>query len=131
MRSGVAALVVLLAAACACEAAAGARRPVVRVRISAATHTPRANAPWPVTIRVTGSDNKPLKAKLTMRVLLGAIEVGKVEDGRVYRIIGVWREPKGEEITWPPASRGQPLTFQAVVTALGRTVRKNWWIKVR
>jgi hypothetical protein len=66
-----------------------------------------------------------------MRILLGPFEVGKVEEGRVYRIVGVWREPTGEEITWPAASRGRSFTFQAVVIALGRTVRKNWAIRVR
>jgi hypothetical protein len=129
MRIVLAALVAALAAAVAGPAEAGP--PVVKVTIAAATHRPKANAPWPVTIRVRDAHDEPLRAKLTMRVLLGSFEVGKVEDGRVYTIHGVWREPKGQEITWPAASRGQPLTFQAVVKALGRTVRASWAIRVR
>jgi hypothetical protein len=129
MRIVLAALVAALAAAVAHPAEAAP--PVVKVTIRAATHTPKANAPWPVTIRVRDAHGRPLRAKLTMRVLLGSFAVGKVEDGRVYAIDGAWREPKGEEITWPAASRGQPLTFQAIVKALGRTVRANWAIRVR
>jgi hypothetical protein len=105
--------------------------PAINVTISAPTHQPRVNKPWPVTVRVTDAAGKPLPAQLTMRILFGGTPVGKVDNGRVYRFVGMWREEKGNEITWPRASRGQPLQFEAIVTARGKTVKRTWSIQVR
>lgn len=103
----------------------------VRVTISAATHHPRENAPWPVTVRVTNAAGRPVAATLTMRILYGGSPVGKVDNGRVYHIVGSWREKKGQEITWPAASRGQPLQFEAIVKTPGATVKRTWAITAR
>jgi hypothetical protein len=108
---------------------APARQP--RVTISSPTHRPKANVPWPVRITVTDASGKPAAATLTMRVLFGGQPVGTIDNGAVYRFVATWQERPGNGITWPPASRGQPLTFQAIVKAQGRTIRKNWWIRVR
>jgi len=89
------------------------------------------NKPWPVTVRVTDGAGKPLAARLTMRIVFGGTPVGKVDNGRVYRFVGTWRERKGNEITWPAASRGQPLQFEAIVTARHKTVRQTWSVQVR
>jgi hypothetical protein len=105
--------------------------PPVRVTISASTHHPRANAPWPVTVRVTNATGQPIAARLTMRILLSGTPVGKVDNGRVYHFVGTWREKKGQEIKWPTASRNQPLAFQAIVRAQGKTVKKTVAITVR
>jgi hypothetical protein len=102
-----------------------------RVTIAAATHHPRANAPWPVTVRVTNAAGKPIAATLTMRILFSGTPVGKVDNGRVYHFVGTWREKKGEEIKWPAASRSQPLAFEAIVHAQNTTVKKTWAITVR
>jgi hypothetical protein len=102
----------------------------VRVTISARTHHPKVNKLWPVTVRVTDGSGRPLPARLTMRILFGGTPVGKVDNGRVYRFVGTWRERRGNEITWPPASRGQPLTFQVIVTARGKKITRGWAIKV-
>ena len=100
----------------------------VRVTISAPTHHPRANAPWPVTVRVTNAAGQPVAATLTMRILFDGTPVGKVDNGRVYHFVGTWREKKGEEIKWPAASRNQPLAFQAIVRVRNTTVKKTWSI---
>lgn len=105
--------------------------PPFRVTIAGATHTPRANAAWPVTIRVTDASGKPVAARLKMRILFGGAPVGQVDNGRVYRFVGSWREQPGQEITWPASAVGQPLTFQAVVTAKGRTRRVDFAVRVR
>ena len=99
--------------------------------ISAATHHPRAKAPWPVTVRVTNAAGQPIPATLTMRILFAGTPVGKVDNGRVYHFVGVWREKKGQEIKWPAASRNQPLAFEAIVHAQGKTVKQTWAISVR
>jgi hypothetical protein len=102
----------------------------VRVTLSAPTHHPKVNVPWPLTVTVTDANGGPLAATLTMVVLFGGAEVGKIDNGAVYHFVGSWKEKKGNEITWPAASRGQPLTLQVIVKARGMTVRKNWSITV-
>lgn len=119
----------LLAAAVAAPASAAA--PPFRIAIVAATHRPKANAKWPVTIRVTSPAGKPLAARLTMRILVGGSVVGKVDNGRVYRFVGSWRERRGQEITWPPAAVGVPVVFEAVVTVAGKTRAARYTVTVR
>ena len=99
--------------------------------LHAPTHTPRVNKPWPISIRVTDRAGLPIRARLTMRFLYAEVPVGKVDNGRVYTFTGTWREKKGEEITFPAEGRGQRLTFQALVTARGRTVKLNYWVRPR
>jgi hypothetical protein len=102
-----------------------------KASLAASTHHPRVNRPWPVTIRATDPAGHPIRAKLTMRLLYGSIPVGKVDNGRIYTFTGAWREPKGKEISFPTASRGQRLTFQALVTARGKTIKLNYWVRPR
>jgi hypothetical protein len=102
-----------------------------KATLQAPTHTPRVNAPWPISIRVTDLNGHPIRARLTMRFLFAGVPVGKVDNGRVYTFTGTWREKKGEEIKFPPAGRGQRLTFQALVTTRGRTVKLNYWVRPR
>jgi hypothetical protein len=129
MRSSIA---VLLAAALivAGLAATADAAPAVRVTISA-THTVRANAKWPVIVRVTNAAGKPLRATMTLAILLGSIPVGKVDNGKVFHFVGTWREPRGQEITWPPSARGMTFNLQATVRARGQTVKKLFSVRVR
>lgn len=103
----------------------------VKVTISAPTHRPKVNVPWPVTVRVTDPDGTPVAATLTMHILFNGTSVGTVDNGKVYRFVGTWRERKGSEITWPAASRGQPLAFEVIVKAKGFTMKRLWTIRVR
>jgi hypothetical protein len=97
----------------------------------APTHRPRVTRPWPIAIHATTRAGKSLRATVTMRLLLGGLPVGKVDNGKVWHFVGVWREPKGQEIRFPRASRGQRLTFQALVTARRRTIKLNYWVLPR
>jgi hypothetical protein len=102
-----------------------------KATLHAPTHTPRVNTAWPISIRVTDRSGRPVRARLTMRFLYAGVPVGKVDNGRVYTFTGTWREPKGQAITFPAQSRGQRLTFQALVTVRGRTVKLNYWVQPR
>ena len=104
---------------------------VFKATLSAPTHRPRVNRPWPITIRAADLGGHPIRARLTMRLFYNGIAVGKVDNGRAYTFTGAWREKKGEEIEFPPASRGQRLTFQAVVTARRATIKLNYWVQPR
>jgi len=140
MRRSAALALVPLAAGCGSHTANHALKPKVpttvqpsqiRVTINAPTHHPRANEPWPVTIRVMNGYGRAVRATLTMRILFNGSPVGKVDNGRVYHFFGAWREKPGQEITWPNASHGQPLQFEAIVTAQHMTVKRTWAITVR
>jgi len=102
----------------------------VHVTVSAATHKPKVNVPWPVKVTVTNAKGKPVAATVTMQVLFDGQPVGTIDNGAVYHFVGTWQEKHGNEITWPAASRGEPLTLQFVVKAQGVTIRKNWAITV-
>ncbi|TML20988.1 MAG: hypothetical protein E6G32_08360 [Actinobacteria bacterium] len=102
-----------------------------KATLSAPTHRPRVNHAWPITIRAADLGGRPIRARVTMRLLYNGIAVGKVDNGRVYTFTGAWREKKGQEIEYPPASRGQRLTFQALVTARGKTIKLNYWVQPR
>ena len=100
-------------------------RPAIDVVMSAA-HSVKANAKWPLTIRVSDAAGQPLSGTLTMNIVLGGSPVGKVDNGKLWHFTGVWHEPKGKEITWPAQSRGLTFGLQAVVHVRGRTVKKTF-----
>lgn len=102
-----------------------------KATLHAPTHTPKVNTAWVITIRATDLQNKPIRARVTMRLLFAGVPVGKVDNGRVYSFTGTWREKKGQEIEFPPGSRGQRLTFQALVTARGHTIKLNYRVTPR
>jgi hypothetical protein len=122
------ALIVLLGFVAATPAAAAAT--TIRVTIIA-SHTVKANAKWPVVVRVSTASGKPLAGTLTNNILLGGIPVGKVDNGKVWRFRGSWQEPKGQEITWPAAGKGQTFGFQTVVRVNGQKVKKTFLVTVR
>ena len=102
-----------------------------KATLHAPTHTPKVKTPWVITIRAADLSGRPIRARLTMRFLFGGVPVGKVDNGRVYHVVGAWREKKGEEIKWPTASRGQHLQFEAIVTAQHMTVKRTWTVTPR
>ena len=109
------------------------RRPAspFRAVLYAPTHTPKAGKPWLYSVRVTDPQGRPIRARITMRVLFGGIPVGKVDAGKTFTFVGTWREPRNSPLIWPARSRGHPLTFEAIVTARGRTKRLDYTINVK
>src|SRR6266849_2647036 len=99
-----------------------------RATLHAPTHTPRVNSPWAIVIRAVDLQGHPIRARWTMRFLFVGVPVGKVDHGRAYTFVGTWRAKKGQEIRFPRASKGQPLTFQALVTARGHTIKLHYWV---
>jgi hypothetical protein len=102
-----------------------------RAVLHAPTHAPKAGKPWLYSVRVTDPQGRPIRARITMRVLFGGIPVGKVDSGKTFSFVGTWREPKDSPLIWPARSRGHPLTFEAVVTARGTTKRLDYTITVK
>jgi hypothetical protein len=102
-----------------------------RAVLHAPTHTPKAGKPWLYSVRVTDLQGRPIRARITMRVLFGGIPVGKVDSGKTFSFVGTWREPKDSPLIWPTRSRGRPLTFEAIVTARGGTKRLDYTVNVK
>jgi hypothetical protein len=102
-----------------------------RAVLHAPTHTPKAGKPWLYSVRVTDPHGRPIRARITMRVLFGGIPVGKVDAGKTFSFVGTWREPKASPLIWPARSRGRPLTFEAIVTARGATKRLDYTVNVK
>jgi hypothetical protein len=104
--------------------------PPFHVRLTAQSHHPLVGKRWHYEVHVTDAKRRPLRALVHLQILFGGTPVGQV--GR-HRVVGVWRETIGVpgNPPFPVSARGQPLVFQAVVTARGKTVKRNWWIRVR
>jgi hypothetical protein len=104
--------------------------PPFRVTLTADSHHPVVGKRWHYEVRVTDAKGQPMRALVHLQILFGGAPVGQI--GR-HRVVGVWRETIGApgNPPFPAQARGQPLVFQAVVTAKGRTVKRNWWIRVR
>ena len=137
MRLRIAApLLVLAAAGCGSSHSTATTRPhrvsfPFRAVLHAPTHTPKAGKPWLYSVRVTDPQGRPIRARITMRVLFGGIPVGKVDAGKTFSFVGTWREPKDSPLIWPARSRGHPLTFEAIVSARGATKRLDYTIDVQ
>jgi hypothetical protein len=113
-------------------ASAPAKPPArIRVHLVGQSHHPRVGRRWHYEVRVTNAAGKPVAASVHLQFLFGGVPVGQV--GRHHVANGVWQETFGTpgNPAFPARARGQPLVFQAVVTALGQTRRANYWIRVR
>ena len=106
-------------------------KPSIAVHLTAQSHHPRVGKPWRYEVRVTDAAGHPVPALVHLQILFGGVPVGQVGRHRVAS--GVWRETigRGANPPFPARARGQPLVFQAVVTAKGQTRKANWWIRVR
>jgi hypothetical protein len=103
----------------------------IRVTLTAQDHHPRVGKQWSYSVVVKNASGKPVAAKVHLQILFGGFPVGQLGVHRVKN--GVWRETLGtaKNPPFPASARGQALVFQAVVTAGGQTVKKNWPITVR
>jgi hypothetical protein len=115
-------------AATTTAAAAPAR---IRVTLTGENHHPKVNGRWSYSVRVTNTAGRPVAARIHVQILFGGVPVGQIDVHRVRN--GVWKETFGVpgNPPFPPASRGQHLVLQAVVTARGQRVKRNWPIVPR
>ena len=93
---------------------------------SAPSHQPKVNKNWPIRVTVTDLSGKPIAATLQMNVLLGTLQVGQIDNGKIYHFVGSHHE----NITWPLQAVGNKLMLQAVVKAKGKTEKIPWAISV-
>lgn len=88
----------------------------------ATTHSPRVGVPWPIsfTVRKAGA---PVRAKLVYEYLFGENVVAKRSN---YTFDGRF----SDRFLWPGNAVGYPLTFRAVITALGQTLYLDYPVQV-
>jgi hypothetical protein len=113
-------------------------RSPIRVILTAQNHHPRASdspsVHWGYCVKVRTRAGKPLAApiQLQLQILMGRTPVAGV--GQVWLRKGYdnWCAGIGGETNALLAvPRGKKLSFQAVVTAMGVTIKRNWPIIVR
>lgn len=90
--------------------------------LHATTHTPKANAPWPISFTVTQA-GRPAKAKLRYEYLLAGAVVAKRSH---YTFTGHFKDV----FRWPASSVGYPLTFRAVLKVADKTIYLDYPVKV-
>ena len=115
-------LLVLAVAALALAATAVGATPTVRTKLATTTRTPVVDQPWRWTVTVKDAKGKPLAAKMKLQILFGTLVVGCWKGTAITQCTGsnpgTWILFKGKrtgKLTWPQASVGQTLTFQARV----------------
>jgi hypothetical protein len=87
------------------------------------THTPKINTNWPITVTAT-LKGKPARATAVYKYLFGGTVVGTEYpyNNKHYTFTGHFHD----DLVFPAASVGQPLTLRVVIKSAGRTVNLNW-----
>lgn len=122
--------VALTLAATACATAVAFAAPLVKgnagplaATLEPSTHTPAINKNWPITVTATLSA-KPAHATAVYEFLFGGIVVGTQypKYNKHFSFTGHF----SDNLVFPKASVGQPLTLRVVIKASGHTVNLNW-----
>jgi hypothetical protein len=137
VRLGLAAAVLIVTVGCGGHARSAPAvthakpKPRIHVRLIADSHHPRVGKPWHYEVRVTDATGRPVPAFVHLQILFAGVPVGQVGRHRVAS--GVWRETLGTDGNppFPARARGQPLVFEAVVTARGQTMKADYPLTVR
>jgi hypothetical protein len=91
--------------------------------LAPSTHAPKINKNWPITVTAT-VNAKPAHATAVYEFLFGGIVVGTQypKYTKHFSFTGHF----SDNLVFPAASIGQPLTLRVVVKASGHTVNLNW-----
>ena len=121
-----------LAAVAVAAAAAAAAAPTVKqtsgplsATLAPSTHTPQINKNWPITVTATLA-GKPAHATAAYEFVFGGfvVQTEYPRSNKHFSFTGRF----SDNLVFPKASVGQPLTLRVVVKASGHTVNLNWAI---
>lgn len=121
------AVLVLAAPTVAPAHTTAARAVPFKARLTASGHLPVALTRWRYTLRVTDPKGRPIRARAAFRIVF--VQETPPPPRLIARVAfrgrarGVYR--------WPSLLRGEPLEFQATVTAKGATLTLRYRINVR
>ena len=98
-----------------------------KARLTASGHRPVALTPWRYTLRVTDLKGRPIRARAVFKIVFIA------ETPPPPRLLArvAFRGRARGVYRWPTLLRGEPLEFQATVTAKGATLTLRYVISVR
>ena len=126
MRAALAAAVIVLLSATPAVAAGR-----LHVKIVGQSHHPKVGAKWHYSVTVSDAKTgRRVACRIHLQFTFGSIPVGQVGTHTVKS--GFWQETFGTpgNPAFPPASRGQRVTLQAVVTAKGYAkASAGWWVQ--
>ena len=125
-------LAVLVALAATTAAASGAtsvkeHSGPLSVTFVPSTHTPKVNAKWPLSVTATLNGKPAAHATAAYEFLFGSTIVGPTQyphSNKHFTFTGHF----SDDLVFPPASSGEPLTLRVVIKASGHTVNLNWSI---
>ena len=91
--------------------------------LAPSTHTPQINKNWPITVTATLS-GKPAHATAAYEFVVAGFVVQTVypRSNKHFSFTGHF----SDNLVFPKASVGQPLTLRVVIKASGHTVNLNW-----
>jgi len=95
----------------------------VRATLHAGTHHPKASGRWPIHVTATRA-GVAVHASIEYEYLLGTQVVAHRSH---YTFSGHF----SDELEWPAAAVGYPLTFRAVVVAEGQTLNLDYPVQVQ
>jgi hypothetical protein len=99
----------------------------VRARLRAPNHDPVAKRNWPYSVVAHGADGRPLTGTVDIQFVYGGQVVGRDTPPTHPLTHGRWHD----NLQFPAASIGVPLTFQVVVHTPRGTVTLDWPVKVK
>ena len=93
--------------------------------LAPSTHTPKINRKWPIKVTAT-LKGKPARASAVYQFVFGGTVVSTQYpyNNKHYTFTGHF----SDNLVFPAASVGQPLTLRVVIRASGHTVNLNWAI---
>ena len=94
----------------------------VHAVLRALNHTPRVNRPWPYSVRVTDASGHPLGGKVDIEFVFAGQVVGRDTPPTHPLKHGRWHD----NLRFPAAALGHPLTFRAVVHTAHGSATLNW-----
>ena len=136
----------LIALAAMLVPAASAQAAPFVAKLTAPTHSPKANTFWPITVTARTSSGRALRATAVYQFLFqGQVRATSYPSPKAnpksacsktgtcrhspYPFRGRFRDPT---VTWPARSAGIPLTFRVVVTVKGMgRVNLDYSVRVR
>jgi hypothetical protein len=106
--------------------------PAFKATFAAPTHTPKVNAKWFYTVRVT-LHGKPARATITSQIVDPVGGVHPVQFGSTKKNVtnrpfsGTFRD----YVLFPPEAQGVRLTFRVIVKARGGRRVLTYWVQPR
>jgi hypothetical protein len=89
-----------------------------KATLIAGTHHPAINTRWPYAVKVTDRNGHPLRARISVAVVdpIGGVHPTLFYVSNTKYVTNIpFRGTFRDAVTWPPESKGYPLTFRVTL----------------